>query len=225
MKRWEAIDTTSIPNGGGELKLLSRDGDFVIRITGTTGDLMSSRTHGSEDALGELGCSNCSESDSPKVLVGGLGMGFTLAASLASLPANASVVVAELVPGVARWNKEFIGECAGHPLSDKRVTLTIGDVGELINRAAHGYDSILLDVDNGPEGFTQASNDHLYSLQGLERAYQALRPSGVLAIWSASPVPHFSAMLRKTRFRVTERRVRAHAGKGARHMIWLAQRD
>ena len=225
MKRWELLDTTDIPNDGGELRLLKRDDEFAIQISGTTGDLMNSRTHGSEDALGTLGCANCSTSDSARVLIGGLGMGFTLAAALASLHKEARIIVAELVPGVAKWNHEMIGMCAGNPLTDNRVELRISDVRDLINRGSDEYDAILLDVDNGPEGLTHPENDDLYSLQGLERAYHALRKSGVLAVWSATQVPRFTALLKKTGFTVIEQTVRAHKGKGARHMIWLASRD
>ncbi len=225
MKRWELLDTAVIPRGGGELRLLRRDNEFVIRISGTTGDLMNSRTHGSEDALGALACVRCRSSDSAKVLIGGLGMGFTLAATLDTLADDAMVVVAELVPGVAKWNREVLGMCAGDPLSDKRVEITISDVAELINGASDEYDAILLDVDNGPEGLTHPENDHLYSLPGLEAAYHALRKSGVLAVWSATPAPRFTTLLKKAGFTVEEQRVRAHKGKGARNVIWLASRD
>ncbi len=225
MKRWELLDTAIIPRGGGELRLLERDSEFAIRISGTPGDLMNSRTHGSEDALGALACAHCHASDSAKVLIGGLGMGFTLAAALASLSKNARVVVAELVPGVEKWNREILGMCAGDPLTDNRVKILISDVGDVIDRATDEYDAILLDVDNGPEGLTHPENDDLYSLDGLEQAYNALRKSGVLAVWSATPVPRFTTLLKKAGFSVEEKRVRAHNGKGARHMIWLASRD
>jgi spermidine synthase len=152
-------------------------------------------------------------------------MGFTLASALQSLPADAEVVVAELVPGVVQWNREFLGGCAGHPLGDTRVSIETANVGELINRASATYDAIVLDVDNGPEGLTHPENDHLYSFQGLQAAYDALRKSGILAVWSASPAPRFTSRLRKIGFSVDERRVRAHRGKGSRHVIWLATRE
>jgi len=224
MKRWELLDTANIPRDGGELRLLRRDNEFAIRISGTTGDLMNSRTHGSEDALGALACARCSNSDSAKVLIGGLGMGFTLAAALDVLPGDARVVVAELVPGVAKWNREVLGMCAGDPLSDDRVEVTISDVGDVINRASNEYDAILLDVDNGPEGLTHPGNDDLYTLLGLQSAYRALRKSGVLAVWSVSSAPRFTKLLKRAGFTVEEQRVRAHKGKGARHVIWLASR-
>jgi len=151
-------------------------------------------------------------------------MGFTLAAALDALPKGAKIEVAELVPGVLKWNREMLGGCAGAPLLDKRVQVTIADVGDMINRASGEYDAILLDVDNGPEGLTHPENDDLYSLQGLESAYQALRKSGVLAVWSATSAPRFTALLKKAGFLVNEQRVRAHKGKGSRHVIWLATR-
>jgi spermidine synthase len=151
-------------------------------------------------------------------------MGFTLATALQSLSADAKVVVAELVPGVVQWNHDLVGGIAGHPLADERVRIKNADVGELINRATATYDAILLDVDNGPEGLTHPENDYLYSLLGLHAAYNALRGSGVLAVWSAFPAPQFKKRLRKVGFSVDERRVRAHRGKGSRHVIWLATR-
>jgi len=224
VNKWEQLDTAEIPSGG-ELRLLRRGDEFSIRIVGTLGDLMNSRTHGSEDALGVMGCEPFGKAQSAKVLVGGLGMGFTLAATLETLPESATVVVAELIPGVVKWNQEVLGECAGNPLADKRVQVIVSDVRELIKRAAGEYDAILLDVDNGPEGLTQDENDDLYSLMGLEEAYHALRPSGILAVWSAGPSPQFNSLLQKAGFTVDERHVRAHNGKGARHVIWLAKRD
>ena len=225
MNKWETLDTADIPRNGGQLRLLRRDTEFAIRISGSQGDLMNSRTHGSEDALGQLACARCSTLNSAQVLIGGLGMGFTLAAALDILPKNAKVEVAELVPSVLKWNREILGGCAGEPLIDQRVEVTISDVGNVINRASDEYDAILLDVDNGPEGLTHPENDDLYSLYGLEAAYHALRKSGVLAVWSAAPAPRFTTLLKKAGFNVDEQRVRAHKGKGARHVIWLASRD
>ena len=224
MSRWELIDTAAIPKGGGELRLLRRNDEFTIRIAGH-GDLMSSRTHGSEDALGVLACEPLAARPEARVLIGGLGMGFTLAAALDCLAADAQVVVAELVSGVVRWNRDELGECAGRPLGDDRVQIVEADVGHLIRDVDAGYDAILLDVDNGPEGLTHAANNRLYSLDGLIDAYHALRPQGTLAVWSASPAPSFIGRLNKVGFTVDERRVRAHGGKGSRHVIWLAKRS
>lgn len=224
MSSWELMDTAAIPNNGGELRLFKRNEEFVIRINGTPGDLMSSRTHGSEDALGQLACSPFANKKSARILVGGLGMGFTLATTLKSLAADAQVTVAELVPGVVKWNQTLVGEFAGNPLADKRVNIKNVDVGTLINSATDHYDAILLDVDNGPEGLTHQGNDGLYSIDGLEAARQALRAQGILAVWSASPARKFVALLKKAKFTVDEKKVRAHNGKGARHIIWLAKK-
>ena len=224
MSRWELVDTTSIPNDGGELRLFQRDSEFAIRIAGTQGDLMNTRTHGSEDALGTLACEPFGSKVGAKVLVGGLGMGFTLATSLQALRSDAQVIVAELVPGVVQWNQDRVGAAAGHPINDDRVQVKNADVGELIDQATNSFDAILLDVDNGPEGLTHIQNDNLYSLEGLLAAYNALRPSGILAVWSATPAPKFKSRLRKVGFSVDEKRVRAHQGKGSTHVIWLARR-
>ena len=228
-----------IPHNGGELRLFERemakDNEFAIRISGQSGDLMNSRQHGSEDALGELPCAPLATKQGARVLIGGLGMGFTLAAALAALGTDAEVLVAELVPGVLSWNQGVIGQCAGYPLKDPRARVEITDVHAAILMAADSaqaeaeigkeagrFDAILLDVDNGPEGLTHEHNDRLYSSDGLGTAYSALRPGGVLAVWSAGPERSFTARLQKVGFEVDERRVRAHAGKGARHVIWLA---
>lgn len=218
------VDTASIPNNGGELQLFQRDSEFAIKIKGGQGDLMNSRTHGSEDALGTLACEPFRNKPEAKILIGGLGMGFTLATALQSLRPGAQVIVAELVPGVVQWNRDLVGACAGNPLEDERVKIKDADVGKMINQATKAYDAILLDVDNGPEGLTHIQNDNLYSVEGLHEAYSALRPSGILAVWSATPAPKFMSRLRKVGFVVDERRVRAHQGKGSTHIIWLAKR-
>ena len=223
MAKFEEIGTASIPGSGGELRLLQRNDEFSIRIAGKTGELMNTRLHGSEDALAELACERVADRSGARVLVGGLGMGFTLAAALKTLGKDAEVVVAELVPGVVEWNRGPLGEAAGRPLEDPRSRVSLGDVGELLRREPGGFDAIMLDVDNGPEGLTQRENDWLYSPRGLAAAQQALRPDGVLAVWSAGPDPAFTERLRRVGLLVEEVTVRAHrAGKGARHRIWLA---
>lgn len=224
MARWEEIDTTKIPQNGGELRLLTSNGEFAIRITGQSGDLMNSRMHSSEDALATLGCDSIAHIEGARILIGGLGMGFTAAAALGVLRKSAEVIVAELVPGVVAWNEGPLGELAGRPLRDPRVQIKTGDVADLIRRPVKPYHAILLDVDNGPEGLTQEINDRLYSLVGLGAAYEALAPLGTLAIWSAGVDSRFTSRLRKIGFDVQEKWVRAHQGKGARHLIWLAQR-
>lgn len=232
MARWEYQSSAAIPKSGGELQLyrreMARAPEYAIRIKGEPGDLMSSRAHASEDALGTLPLGVLKATTELRVLIGGLGMGFTLAAALrwcdetAQRFPNPQIDVAELVPGVIEWNETIIGDCAGRPLEDSRVNVVQGDVYRFIDRARSKYDAILLDVDNGPEGLTHDRNHRLYSADGLSRALNALREGGVLAVWSAGPDPSFAARLEKVGFSVAEHRVRAHAGKGARHVIWLA---
>ena len=223
MAKFETIGTASIPGKGSELRLLQRNDEFSIRITGTPGELMNTRLHGSEDALAELACRRVADRPQVRVLVGGLGMGFTLAAALKAWGADAEVVVAELVPGVVEWNRGPLGTAAGNPLADPRTRVSIGDVGELLRREPGGFDAIMLDVDNGPEGLTRRENDWLYSPEGLATAQQALRPDGVLAVWSAGQDPAFTERLRRVGLLVETVTVRAQRpGKGARHCIWLA---
>ena len=184
---------------------------------------MSSRVHGSEEALGELACARIADWAQPRVLIGGLGMGFTLAAALKALGPTAEVVVAELVPEVVQWNRELLGEPAGHPLRDARVTVRVGDVGRILRKERRAFDAIVLDIDNGPEGLTRKANDWLYSSSGLTAAFDALRPQGVLGVWSAGPDAGFSDRLRRMGCVVEEVVVRGRGpGKGARHTIWLA---
>ncbi|HWG85774.1 MAG TPA: hypothetical protein VNT60_09860, partial [Deinococcales bacterium] len=183
---WVELARAPVPGGAGELSLHRRGGEYSIRLA-SGGELMNSRLHGSEEALASLACARLSSRAAPRVLVGGLGMGFTLAAALAALPPNASVTVAELVPAVIEWNRGELGACAGHPLRDPRVQAVAADVRELIGAARRSYDAILLDVDNGPGGLTSAANDDLYSPVGLAAARRALSAGGVLAVWSAHP--------------------------------------
>jgi spermidine synthase len=225
MNPWNLIDTSEIPNSKGELRLYQRGNEHSIAIAGE-GELMSSRVFGSEEVLAELGCTPVASRDRARVLVGGLGMGYTLAASLRQLGPDAEVVVAELVPAVVRWNREYLGSYAGHPLDDPRVTVREGDIARILKRERNSFDAILLDVDNGPEGLTHRENDWLYSNAGLGAAYDCLRPGGVLAVWSAGPDRGFSERLRTIGFEVAVHTVRAHAGrKGARHTIWVASRQ
>lgn len=223
MNRMELIDTAAIPANGGELRLFRRGNEFSIRIAGG-GELMNSRVHGSEDKLAEFTCPKVAGRKKPRVLVGGLGMGFTLAAALKHLGANAEVVVAELVPAVVQWNRGPLGEHAGNPLQDPRVTVREMDVAQVLKTEPASFDAILLDVDNGPEGLTHKANDRLYSSAGLEIACAALRPQGLLAVWSAGPDARFTERLRKTGMAVQELKVRAHGNKGSRHIIWLAEK-
>ena len=224
MTPWVLLEQVQVPGNGGELRLYRRNDEFSIKIAGR-GELMNSRVHGSEDALAEHTCARLAGCPQPRLLIGGLGMGFTLAAALRHLGDQAQVVVAELVPAVVAWNRGALGEPAGHPLRDPRVSVRETDVGRLLVAGEQAYDAILLDVDNGPEGLTRKENDWLYGVDGLNAAYAALRPGGVLAVWSAGPAREFAQRLRKVGLEVEEVRVRAHGSKGARHIIWFATRD
>ncbi len=216
------LDVAPIP-GGGELRLFAEGEHFSIKIA-AGGDLMSTRMHGSEDALARITCERISKVVKPRVLIGGLGMGFTLAAALAQLGAEAKIVVAELVPGVVAWNRGPLGKHAGYPINDRRVDVRETDVASLIKVERSSLDAIVLDVDNGPDGITQVGNDWLYSMPGLAASMTALRANGVLAIWSAHTDRKFTGRLRHAGFEVAEVPVRAHGNKGARHLIWLASK-
>jgi spermidine synthase len=219
---WVLIDTAKVP-GGGELRLKRRGGEFSIMLGAN--ELMNSRLSGSEEALASLSCRKIRDRASPQILIGGLGMGFTLRAALAELNDDAGVTVAELVPAVAAWARGPMAEIFGGSLDDPRVTLFEGNVGGLIRSAKARYDAILLDVDNGPEGLTSSSNDALYDLAGLQAAWRALRPGGVLAVWSQGPDEHFTRRLRKAGFAVETVKVRANKGRsGARHIVWIAEK-
>lgn len=221
---WELLDSAQVPGNGGELRLLQRGDEFSITIVGRGGELMNSRMHGSEDALAEMTCARSKGCTNPHLLIGGLGMGFTLAAALKFAGEKAQIEVAELIPAVIEWNKGPLGEKAGYPINDKRVVVHEGDVARFIKSGKKTYDAILLDVDNGPEGLTHKKNNWLYSMDGLIESYEALRPQGVLAVWSAGPAQDFLQRLRKVGFDVDEKRVRAHGNKGAKHVIWFARR-
>jgi spermidine synthase len=217
------IDVAEVPGGGGELRLIQRGSEFSIMLGAN--ELMNSRLSGSEEALAAIACQRISATARPRLLIGGLGMGFTLRAALNALGAGARIEVAELVPAVIRWASGPMAPLFGGSLTDARVSILEADVGDLIASARAHYDAILLDVDNGPDGLTRAANDRLYDMDGLGRARGALRPGGVLAIWSSRPDRAFSQRLRKAGFAVEEVTVRANAGRaGARHLIWLAAR-
>lgn len=218
------LGTADIPNEGGVLRLTQRGNDFSIHLQGVRGELMNSRVHSSELALAELACTHIQGKANTTVLVGGLGMGFTLAAALKATTKSSDVIVAELVPEVVEWNKGPLGECAGNPLDDKRATVYLGDVATLFKDNKPKYNAVLLDVDNGPEGFTQADNNNLYSIPSLQAIGKTLRPKGVLAVWSAWNDPQFTHQLKKAGFAVETKTVRAHKGKGSRHTIYLAKK-
>ncbi len=219
---WECLDTTEVPGMGDELVLYKRNDEYSIRTGGF--ELMNSRMHGSEDALSALTLQRISE-PGPKILIGGLGMGYTLAAALKYLEEKGEVHVAELVPGVIRWNRNHLGHLAGHPLSAPNIRVFETDVAHIIKKSSGLYDAILLDVDNGPEGLTRKENDSLYSTEGLAAAKQALKPSGILSVWSSAPNEAFTKKLEKAGFSVEVKQVHARRSKkGGRHTIWFASR-
>jgi len=222
MISWSLVDTAQVP-GGGELRLKQRGAEFSIMLG--QNELMNSRLSGSEEALATIACERIRDRKAPRILIGGLGMGFTLRAALAALGPAARIVVAELVPAVVAWARGPMAEVFADSLTDPRVSIREADVGHLIRSEASAFDAILLDVDNGPEGLTCKANDALYDLKGLSAARAALRPGGVLAVWSSTQNPKFTWRLGKAGFAVEEVRARANGSRGgARHVIWIATR-
>jgi spermidine synthase len=220
MQAREYIGSAKVP-GGAELTLYRRGGDYMIVLD--RNELMSSRMSGSEEALANLSCDRLKGRPRPHLLIGGYGMGFTLRAALAKLGTDAKVTVAELVPGIIEWARGPMAELAAGCLDDPRVRLVMGDVSDLIGASTGAYDAILLDVDNGPDGLTRAGNDQLYTARGLALAKAALKPGGVLAIWSAGSDDAFRRRLGSAGFAVDEVAVKARSnGKGPRHVIWFA---
>ncbi|HTL47774.1 MAG TPA: spermidine synthase [Verrucomicrobiae bacterium] len=220
---WVLIDTAPMP-GGKDLKLYRHDADFAIRSGNV--EVMNSRMHGSEEVLSDMACAQIARIEEPRLLIGGLGMGFTLRAALNRLPPKARVTVAELVPAVVKWNRGVLSELAGHALKDKRVSVVVEDVSKLIRDGKNGYHAIILDIDNGPGSVWRDENNALYSERGLEAAFLALQPRGVLAVWSAGPDRGFTRALNRAGFDVKEVPVRARIdGKGGgHHHLWLARR-
>ena len=216
---WTLLDTAKIP-GGGELRLKQRGQEFSIMLG--TNELMNSRLSGSERALAALSCEKIKSRKAPHVLIGGLGMGFTLRAALGELSADARVTVAELVPAVVAWARGPMAAVFEGCLDDPRVAIHEGDVRPLIGAGKAVYDSILLDVDNGPDGITHEANDGLYDYQGLKAAHSALRAGGILAVWSSGPDERFTKRLRDSGFAAEVVHTRANGKSGARHVIWLA---
>ncbi len=219
---WELLGEARTPDGNA-MTLTRRGREYMIMADGK--DLMSSRMKGSEEALATLGCERARKLEGPCVLVGGLGMGFTLRATLDALSADATVVVAELMPAVVAWNQGPLGPLANHPLGDRRVKVEIGDIQALLRKEHGRYDAILLDVDNGPAAFTQAANAGLYDNAGLAMTRAALRPDGVLAVWSAWDDRKFEHRLRHHDFAVEIHHVRARQKQGGpRHTIFVGRR-
>src|SRR5258708_3072805 len=221
---WVKIDAARVPGADGELRLMQRGAEFSIRLGAN--ELMNSRLSGSEAALPTLPCTKIEATAPPDLLIGGLGMGFTLRAALAVLGAQARIVVAELVPAVVAWARGPMAALFGDSLSDPRASIREIDVAELIKSSSLAFDAILLDVDNGPEGFTRKANDALYNPTGFQAARSALRSGGVLAVWSSGPSQSFSKRLLDAGFEVNELRVRATGkGRGRHHVIWIATKN
>jgi spermidine synthase len=218
---WSTLDSAKLPDGSGELRLKQRGGEFSIMLGAN--ELMNSRLSGSEQALATLACDKVRDRQRAGVLIGGLGMGFTLRAALAVLGGDAEITVAELVPAVVAWARGPMADVFQGCLDDPRVTVVQADVGDVIRSRAWAYDAILLDVDNGPEGIVHKANDRLYDGAGLACAHKALRPGGVLAVWSSGPDHGFTRRLRAAGFAVEEKKIRANGkGGGARHIVWIA---
>ena len=222
MKPWEAVGETTTPDGTS-LTLTRHKDEYVILANGKS--LMSSRMHGSEEAMATMACRRARTLERPSVLVGGLGMGFTLRATLDLLPPGATVVVAEIVPAVVEWNRGPLGPLAAHPLEDRRVQIEVGDVAASMRASPGCFDAVLLDVDNGPSAFTESGNAALYDNRGVAATRAALTRDGVLAVWSAWDNRKFEQRLRHAGFSVEVERVRGRLKKGGpRHTIFLGHR-
>ncbi|MBK5265384.1 MAG: spermidine synthase [Alphaproteobacteria bacterium] len=216
----ELIGTAQIP-GGEQLRLVSHGRDFMILLD--RNELMSTRMRGSEEALATMSCARIADRTKSHLLIGGYGMGFTLRAALAVLPLDASVTLSELVPEIIVWARGPMQELTAGCLDDPRVQIVQDDVAAVIRSSPSMFDAILLDVDNGPDGLVRDANNQLYSERGLQAAKAALRPGGILAIWSAGKDDAFAHRLKNAGFTVNEIAVRARSnGKGAKHVIWFA---
>jgi spermidine synthase len=226
MKPWETLDATTLPDGS-ELLLRHHDGEYVLWLNGY--DLMSSRQHGSEERLAELTCGGLSERKrrgvgDETVLIGGLGLGYTLRAALDRLPPRGTAVVAEILPAVVEWNRGVLAPLAGNPLSDRRTRVEERDVREIIEDTRGAFDAILLDVDNGPGSFSQPENRRLYTRQGLINIHRALRPGGRVGVWSSTHEPEFLTALGKAGFKANEYRAGARGVKrGPRHWLYIGK--
>ncbi len=209
---------------GGEMELYQPDRDFLIKINGQ--ELMNSRRHESEGELARLGCVHLSRRKAPQVLIGGLGMGYTLRQALDILAPGAAVVVSELLPAVVEWNRKYLGELNAQPLEDKRTQLITGDIFELLSDSKDKFDAILLDVDNGPRAITDSGNQRLYSPAGIQAFRSALRKQGSLAIWSSEASKPFEKLLLNYQFHVRRYRANAYQGSSSKPLfIWVAAQD
>jgi spermidine synthase len=221
MLPWIQLASATAPDGD-TLRLMRRGDEFSIRLQGGN-ELMNSRLGHSEEALARLALERLGGRPAPRVLIGGLGMGFTLRAAQALAAPDARLIVSEIVPELVGWAGQHMAAVFGDCLSDPRVQVELRDVVAMIRETEGAFDAILLDVDNGPDGLTRPGNDALYSEAGLKAARRALSPGGVLAIWSAAPAPAFPQRLSRCGFEVATHTVRASSGKrGNRHTIWIA---
>lgn len=220
MKKWTLVDQTLTPDGT-TISLHEHDGSYSIRAG--SAELMSTRQHASEEKIAELACAHIRAARGARVLVGGLGFGFTLKAVLSLVAADATVVVAEILAAVIAWNRNPALPLAADALTDRRVEVMQQDVGEVIRGAKGNFDSIILDVDNGPAALSTAGNDRLYRYKGLQQAHAALRPEGCVAFWSAAPDPAFERLLARAGFAVSVHRCRAHSGSGAWRTVFVAR--
>jgi spermidine synthase len=220
---WTLLDRAPLPNSSDEISLYQRGGEFAIRVANY--ELMNSRVHGSEEALADLAFAKLRGRSPLRVLIGGLGIGYTLAAALHGIGARGEAVVAELVPAVVTWNRGPLAPLAGHPLDDPRVSVIEGDVARVIRNDQSKFDAILLDVDTAPRALTHENNRQLYDAAGLRAIHDALRPRGVLTIWSSTSDPAFTKRLREATFEVEEVRAKARGERGRAHyIVWVAQR-
>jgi len=220
MKPIIKLGTTSTPDGG-EMILYQHDHDFSIKINGQ--GLMNSRQHESEMELARLGCAHLSGHTAPRVLIGGLGMGYTLRQTLDLLGSDATVVVSELLPAVVEWNREFMGKLNGQPLEDKRTEVITGDIYQLLSKSTDKFDAILLDIDNGPSAITDSGNQRLYSPAGIQTCRHALREQGCLAIWSVEPSKAFEKLLMSCGFHVRRYKLKAYRESNKNSLcVWVA---
>ncbi|KKB79832.1 hypothetical protein VW35_04885 [Devosia soli] len=224
MRPWIHLDTANVPGDKTQLRLMQRGEEFSIMLG--TNELMNSRLSGSEEALATLSAARIGKRTKARILIGGLGMGFTLRAAQASFGPDSELIVAELVPEIIVWARGPLAPVFGACLDDRRVSIVNDDVGKVIAAAKATYDAILLDVDNGPDGVSREQNDRLYGLKALRKSRDALRPGGVLAVWSAHPSEAFVKRLGSAGFAVEEVKVRARSGgRGARHFIWIGTKS
>jgi len=223
MKPTIKLASTRTPDGG-EMILYQHDGDFSIKINGH--ELMNSRQHESEMELARLGCAHLSGHTAPSVLIGGLGMGYTLRQTLDMLGPDATITVSELLPTVVEWNRDLMGQLNDHPLEDKRTKVVTGDIYQLLTRSGNKFDAILLDIDNGPSAIVDSGNQRLYTPAGIQACRRALRKDGCLAIWSGVPSKAFEQTLMNCGFHVRKYKLRAYSGSRRNSLyVWIASED